>query len=58
MANLIDFLQLYGVNVDRSSYKVHLATGAEYPPLDAFLLVHLENGKKIKPKEILSVSTS
>ena len=36
MANLIDFLQLYGVNVDRSSYKVHLATGAEYPPLDAF----------------------
>lgn len=36
MANLLDFLSLYGTEVNRSSYKVHLATGAEYPPLEAF----------------------
>ncbi len=36
MANLVDFLRLYGVNVDCSNYKIHLATGSEYPPLEAF----------------------
>lgn len=36
MANLVDFLGLYGVDVDRSSYKIHLATGDEHSPLQAF----------------------
>lgn len=36
MASLIDFLRLYGIDVNRASYKIHLATGNEYPPLEAF----------------------
>lgn len=36
MAYLVDFLHLYGIEVDRTKYKMHLATGDEYPPLDAY----------------------
>jgi hypothetical protein len=36
MARLVDFLGLYGVEIDRSNYKMHLATGKNSPPLDAY----------------------
>jgi len=36
-------LNLYSIKVDLSSYKIHLATGSEYSPLDAFFEGNFQN---------------
>ena len=35
MLNLVDLLKVKGISLE--NYKIHLATGVDFPPLDAFL---------------------
>lgn len=37
MIRLVDLLKLQGVTLENESYKIHLATSDESPPLDAYL---------------------